>query len=385
MRIAIVTTDVREDRRVYTSPVASFGTAPSALLEGLAETPGIEVHVLSCARQKVCSQEKLAENTWFHSVYVPRSGWLRTLYFGCIRAVRRKLRELAPDVVHGQGTERDCALDAVFSSFPNLITIHGNMRIMAALAGAKPFSYFWIAARLEGFTLPRSHGVLCITHYTQQAVADLARKTWVLPNAVEGSFFQTADPAPGPVPRVLVVGVVCPRKNQNAFILALDSLAQKHRFEVVFLGSAPPGNPYTEEFNALVKTRPWCRAEGYAGREALKEQLMKASVLALPSIEDNCPMVVLEAMASGLPVMAARVGGVPELIDDGKTGLLCEPSDPASMAAQVEKLLAGKEAARAMAQRAKDCARERFHPKVIARKHVEIYREVLNAERKHGV
>lgn len=379
MRIAIVTTDVREDKRVYTSPAASFGTAPSALLEGLATIPEIEVHVLSCVRQRVRSQEKLAENTWFHSVYVPRSGWLRSLYLGCIWAVRRKLRQLRPHVVHGQGTERDCALDAVFSSFPNLITIHGNMRIMAALAGAKPLSYFWLAARLEALTLPRSSGVLCITRYTQAAVADLAQKTWVLPNAVEGSFFQNTEPSPGPLPRILVVGVICPRKNQNAFIRALDGLAKKRNFEVSFLGEVPPGDPYAEEFNELLKSRPWCTAMGFQGRQALKTELARASILALPSIEDNCPMAVLEAMASGVPVVAARVGGVPELIEEEKTGLFCEPGDPASMAEQVERLLAGVDAARAMAQRAKDRARERFHPKVIARKHLEIYREVLGA------
>ena len=48
----------------------------------------------------------------------PKIGWLRTLYQGCVRATRRKLREIQPDIVHGQGTERDCAIGAVLSGFP---------------------------------------------------------------------------------------------------------------------------------------------------------------------------------------------------------------------------------------------------------------------------
>jgi hypothetical protein len=50
---------------------------------------------------------------------------------GCIRATRRRLRTLQPDLVHGQGTERDCALSAIFSGFPNVVTIHGNMAELA--------------------------------------------------------------------------------------------------------------------------------------------------------------------------------------------------------------------------------------------------------------
>src|SRR5262249_20366451 len=149
---------------------------------------------------------------------------LRTGYQGCIRAVRRKLRELRPDVVHGQGTERDCALDAIFSGRPNVITIHGNMRIMADLAKARPFSYLSLAARFERLTLPRAGGVVCITRYTQKAVSDLACRTWVVPNAVESSFFKIERSTSGEVSRLLVVGVICARKNQNAFIRSLDGL-----------------------------------------------------------------------------------------------------------------------------------------------------------------
>jgi glycosyltransferase involved in cell wall biosynthesis len=100
-------------------------------------------------------------------------------------------------------------------------------------------------------------------------------------------------------------------------------------------------------------------------------------LLALPSLEDNCPMTVLEAAAAGVPVVAANVGGVPDLIAEGKTGLLCDPLDAVSMGGAVEKILARPELARALAAEASRQARERFHPTVIARRHVEIYREVL--------
>src|SRR5208283_5757684 len=114
MRLALLTTDGRDLLRDYSAAKPSFGTAPEALLQGLAQSPDVEVHVVSVLQRPVRSPEKLADNIFFHTLLVPKIGWLRTFYQGCIRAVRKKLKEIRPDIVHGQGTECDCAISAVF-------------------------------------------------------------------------------------------------------------------------------------------------------------------------------------------------------------------------------------------------------------------------------
>lgn len=381
LKVALLTSDKRDHDRDYANPVPGFGTAPAALLQGFARLPDAEVHVVSCVQQPVRSPEKLAPNIFYHSLLVPKLGWLRTGYQGCLRAVRRALRELQPDIVHGQGTERDCALGAVFSGFPNVLTLHGNMRLVAAVNRARPFSFLWLAARLERLTLPRTDGVVCITRYTRDAVQSLAPKTWVLPNAVDEGFFDLS-PAPdrSAPPVILCVGAVCYRKNQNDFIRALDPLADARPFKVVFLGEVDAG-AYGTEFRELVRARPWCEHVGFSGRDRVKQQFEAATLLALPTREDNCPMVVLEAMAAGVPVLAANVGGVPDLIDPEKTGLFGDPARPETFRAGVARLLADPELRRRLAAAAKAEALRRFHPEVIARQHLEIYREVLAGRR----
>ena len=89
-------------------------------------------------------------------------------------------------------------------------------------------------------------------------------------------------------------------------------------------------------------------------------------------------MTVLEAMAAGVPVVASRVGGVPDLIEEGETGFSCDPLQAASLSGVIEKVLFNPELAAAVARQAGECARARFHPKAIARRHLEIYREVLS-------
>jgi len=383
VKIALLTTDNREPHKRYDLTAPYFGTAPEALLKGFEFLGEPTVHVVACTRQPMRSPEKLAPNIWFHSLVVPRIGWIRTGYQGCIRAVRKKLREIRPDIVHGQGTEGDCSISAIFSGLPNVITIHGNMRLIEQINKPKRFSHEWITARLEGFTIPRSQGVVCITRYTQKAVSDLARRTWVVPNAVHPAFFDVPHEAPAnQPPRILCVGHVWLRKNQNDFIRALDPLAAKVPFKLVFLGQVTPGRSYGEEFLELIRTRPWCEHLGFADREQLMAHLRSASLLALPSLEDNCPMTVLEAMAAGVPVMAANVGGVPDLVQDGETGWLCNPLDAASMRGAIERAISDPTQAAAIAARAKERARQLFHPEPVARRHVEIYQEVLGLTRR---
>jgi len=378
MKIALLTTDNRTMNKDFSAPAPYFGTAPDALMQGFALTPEAEVHVVSCVRAKVQSPPKLAPNIFFHSLCVPKIGWMRTGYQGCIRATRKKLKEIQPEIVHGQGTEMDCGISAAFSGFPNVLTIHGNMRRIARVNRVWPFSFLWLAAQLERLTLPRAAGVVCLSHHTRQEVMDLARRAWVVPNAVDSSFFEVnARPAPSVPARILCVGLVWLLKNQNAFIRALDPLAGSHKFELRFCGAADESNPYGREFFSLVKARPWCVYHGVARRDELKALLAQATVLALPSLEDNCPMSVLEAMAAGVPVVASKVGGLPDLIEEGKTGFFCDPLKAASMAAAIEKVLVNPSAAAEVARQAHRRARERFHPQVIARRHLEIYWEVL--------
>lgn len=377
MTVVQLTTDNREPFRQYHEPAPWFGTAPEALLQGFASLPEVKVHVVSCTQQPMrVSPEKLADNIWFHSLHVPKLGWLRTGYQGCIRAIRRKVRELVPDIVHGQGTERECGLGAIFSGFPNVLTIHGNMRIIARVNGAGPFSFDWLAARLEGFTVPRTNGVVCITEYTRQAIAGDGVRTWVVTNAVDEQFF-AIDPAPAPERVILCVGYISLRKNQNAFVRALDGLVCRVPLRLVCIGMAGEHDSYAGQFRELAAARPWVEYVPWADRPTLRARLRMATLLALPSLEDNCPMTVLEAMAAGVPVAAARVGGVPELVEHGRSGLLFDPRDQADMREAVGRVLTDPALAQSLAAEARQKARRTYHPEAVAKRHLEIYEEVL--------
>ena len=172
---------------------------------------------------------------------------------GCIRAVRKKLKEIRPDIVHGQGTERDCAISAVFSGFPNIITIHGNMVALEQLHRPRFGTYGWCAARLEEFTLPRTQGIICISDYVQNLVKNYGVPTWIVPNAIQKMFFdfpKTIPPA-GERPLLVNVGVISERKRQPELLALLTSLREEGlKFDTLFVGRSSPELPYAVEFNA---------------------------------------------------------------------------------------------------------------------------------------
>ena len=212
MRIVQITTDNRNQQKNYDVSEPYFGTAPAGLIDGFSLLEDVELHVVSCTSVRMQSPKKLAPNVYFHQPYVPKLGWGRSLFLGCAWAVRRLMREIDPDIVHGQGTERDCAMAAVLSGYPNVLTIHGNMRVHAKRAEQKGNRYYKMAAAMETFCLKRTGGVVAISRYTDDLVKDLTRETLLLPNAVDRRFLAVRPKRPD-IPRLLFVGSLDPRKN----------------------------------------------------------------------------------------------------------------------------------------------------------------------------
>jgi glycosyltransferase involved in cell wall biosynthesis len=172
--------------------------------------------------------------------------------------------------------------------------------------------------------------------------------------------------------------MILPRKNQNTLMRALDILISRHKFRLIFLGAGSESDPYFREFLQLLRTRPWCIHEGFVSPERLQEFLSRATALILASLEDNCPMVVLEAVAAGVPVIAAKVGGIPSLIQDGHTGLLFDPEDLNSITSAVERYLSDSNFTQTMAKNARVHAETAFRPSVISKRHVDVYHQVLD-------
>lgn len=112
-------------------------------------------------------------------------------------------------------------------------------------------------------------------------------------------------------------------------------------------------------------------------REDATDLLAAADVLALSSRWEGVPFSVLEAAALGVPVVATRVGGLPEIIQDGVSGSLVPPRDPAALAAAIERVLTDPARAQAMAELARSRLASRPDERACVREIAQIYRDLL--------
>jgi glycosyltransferase involved in cell wall biosynthesis len=105
----------------------------------------------------------------------------------------------------------------------------------------------------------------------------------------------------------------------------------------------------------------------------VRDRLAEADVFVLPSRGDNAPMSILEAMACGLPVVSTRVGGIPELVTDGETGLLVAPDDAAGLAAAIEALASNADLRARLGARGAARVREEFSIESAVQATVDVY------------
>ena len=383
MRIVVLTNDNRERFKDYSHPMPRFGPAPEALLQGF-EALGkeVEVHVVSCLQKPAPSPEKIANNMWFHAVQVPKIGWLRTLYQGCVRATRKKIKEIKPDIVHGQGTERGCAMCAVFSGFPNVLTIHGNMRAIAKYHRAPPGSFFWTTAKLETFALKKTTGVFCNSAYTEGLVAPQAKRIWRVPNAIRRMFF---DPPTYPdkkrPPVLLNIGEIFTYKRQVELLAVARNLHRRgFRFEMQFVGGRESQIDYVNNFFrdiAVAESEGYARYMGKMGSQELIGAMDAASALVHCPSEEAFGLVVAEAMAKNLKFFGSSVGGVGDIASGVEGAELFANGDWAGLENAIARWL---EAGCPHPKTASETMRARYAPEVIARRHLEIYRSVVGTK-----
>ena len=178
--------------------------------------------------------------------------------------------------------------------------------------------------------------------------------------------------------RLLTVGLLdTPRKGVDVLLeaLALVPDRERLRLDVVGEGGLRPGY---EELAGRLGLGEVVAFHGLEPKPALAERMRDADLFVLASRYENNPCVVLEAMASGLPVVATRVGGLPELVDE-RSGLIAEPRDPRSIAARIGEALDRLDAfdRDEIARR----ARERFGRAAVGKLLVTAYEDARKASR----
>lgn len=179
---------------------------------------------------------------------------------------------------------------------------------------------------------------------------------------------------------VLYAGNLSPNKSVETLVRAAALLQETDAFRVLIVGEGPEKT----KLEALVQElglEGRVRFRGPLPQEELFSLMAQSYVFVQPSFSEGRSNVVLEALASGLPVVASRIPANSEIIEDRKNGLLFEPGNAADLAAGIRFLLEAPGAREGMAEEGKRVIREQgLTWESASRKYVQIYEKVLRAE-----
>ena len=178
-----------------------------------------------------------------------------------------------------------------------------------------------------------------------------------------------------------IVGRITPIKGHLHFIKAMAKVARVvPHLKIWIVGDAPASKEaYKEQVQVLIKRLGLWPATQFLGTSRdIPEILAHLDLLVLATTTHEAfGRVIVEAQASGVPVVATRVGGVIDIIDDGKTGLLVPPADPGSMSEAAIKIFKDVELSRHLAQDAYNKVREKYNVELMVKNTLDVYQDAL--------
>lgn len=193
-----------------------------------------------------------------------------------------------------------------------------------------------------------------------------ADKIKVIHCGVDLEQFRLRNAPQNQIPQILTVARLEEKKGHRYLLEALKILKDKKlKFQVTIVGGGVLENDLKKQMRAL-GLENCARFTGPLTQNEVKKLLREADVFVLPCVTakngnmDGIPVSLMEAMAVGVPVVSTRLSGIPELIEDGKTGLLVEPESAVELVEAVEKVLAGPDLRSRLVQQARIKVEEDF-------------------------
>jgi glycosyltransferase involved in cell wall biosynthesis/2-polyprenyl-3-methyl-5-hydroxy-6-metoxy-1,4-benzoquinol methylase len=309
-------------------------------------------------------------------VLLPKRGpWPARLYAVLLPFLyRRQFRECEALRVEQFTGVLPALVANAFFDIPFAVTYGYHYGEVARLTGSrlKPLLYRW----LERVAFPRAAGVIVTSREMETLLSSHPSKPRLayFPNGVDTqSFAPAARGRTSPAPRiVLYVGRLEREKNVAGLIDALATVKESP-LRLVLLGDGRLREQLERQARA---SRIDAQFLGVIPHGQLPRHFQSADCFVLPSLTEGHPKALIEAMACGLPCAASARGGIPSILEDGVTGLLFDPEAEAEMARTIGRLLADRELARRLGERARVEALAQYDAHVLLKAEVAFVQSV---------
>ena len=276
---------------------------------------------------------------------------------------------------------------------PAVVTVHSTLKSQTHVAGTEKLKkehgkkttvekltlvgYPYIQL-LEKFYLKKTKNLIAVSQWITQFIDKNSKSIKVIHNGIDTKKFRPGKKSMLDTnkPVVLFCGRLYALKGIKTIIDSMSLVLQKHDVFFAFSGSGDK-----KQWEQLIQQKNIPKENycflNYVPYEKIHELYQSADIFILPSFTESFPLTVLEAMASGLPVIATNIGGIPEMINHGKNGLLIEAGNHKQLAKNIIALLENKKLAKSLGSKARSHVVQNFDVRIMANKTKQFYKEVL--------
>lgn len=310
---------------------------------------GHEVHVITTGDKELRGVKKGD----FYTHYIQPGIAPESSFWGAISyAIKAfaQIRRINPDIVHAQRFYREglaAFLAKMFFKKPYVVYSHGHDVY-------QPWRFKGIASKLF---LGRADAVIVLTQDLKEKIKEIYdRDVFVIPNGIDLRRFEGLSHrdshklAESGERIILFVGRLHPVKGVAYLIEAMTTIIKRNpKVRLWLVGDGEERQSLENLVNKLGLTQ-YVNFVGKVPNEEVPEYMASSDVLVMPSLSEPFGIVLLEAMACGLPIVATNVGGIPEIVQDGENGFLVEPESSEEIADRVLKLLENDDLRRRISQ-----------------------------------
>lgn len=373
---------------------------------------GIELHTYNLARAlselgsdvhyvtDTTSEARFNSNVTVYNTHTPRmrfqagfGEWVMSHIIGGMFSFKTALSTLFQkrsdfDVVHVHGNLSGLLVSMVNEPTPLVFTTHNPTPWMCTYESPYEQKFREAAYRLVDLnTIKRTDHVIAVNQRLKDEIVSKwsipPSKVTVVPNGVDTRAFSPSNRKAGDVRAkyriegmfCLFVGQLRARKGVDFLLRAFDEINDSN-MKCVVVGDGPERNRLEKLVNDL-GLRSRVLFTGAVPFGDLTDLYAEAEFFVLPTVAEGSPLVVLEALASGLPVVSTKVSGIPEVVDNEQNGFIVPPRDVRALAERMELLIRDADLRAKMSQNARKSTVENFGWNVVAERTLSVYRKAI--------
>lgn len=375
-----------EANRIKVAMLAAYTPTPSVyggaehtryLVKYLTRRDDVELHVVTLGH-KNADFDRDGSGLYLH--LVKKQFFFPSLIPHAVPALRRRVKTINPDIVHAWGASIPYGTTAalVQSKYPTVLRHFGfTPDVIKSENRLGIIKYLLIGKTNEKYVLSKIPNTMVATSSFKNIISSVTNsKIYVIPSGTEFDEIQRIKPHQEDKPDIFSACRLHKVKGIDILIRAIPTVIKSIPDLKVCLAGSGPQEDALKSLVRELSLEDHVRFLGVIYGEEKYQYYKACKIVVLPSRWDTLPKTIIEAMASGKPMVASNVGGIPDLVDDGKTGLLFESENVEGLAAKVIKMLTDEELRERMGKEALEKAGEYDWSK-IAERTVAVYREVI--------